>query len=90
MLLATVLLLLLVAQSSAQDHSAQNIEVEGGQFSLVDDSDDEVRLVIAMLIGVAVIALLGTFIYWVRSGEETSRHQQVNPDEHEPPSNPSS
>ncbi len=41
------------------------------------DSDDEIRLVIALLITVAVIALLGTFIYWVRTGESrTSRHDQ--------------
>ncbi len=33
------------------------------------DSDDEVRLVMALLIAVAVIALLGTLIYWVRTGD---------------------
>lgn len=33
------------------------------------DSDDEVRLVMALLIAVAVVALLGTFVYWVRTGD---------------------
>lgn len=33
------------------------------------DSDDEVRLVTALLIAVAAVALLGTFIYWVRTGD---------------------
>jgi hypothetical protein len=33
------------------------------------DSDDEVRLVMALLIAVAVVALLGTLVYWVRTGD---------------------
>lgn len=37
------------------------------------DSDDEIRLVMALLIAVAVIALLGTFIYWVRTGDRLRR-----------------
>ena len=33
------------------------------------DSDDEIRLAMALLIAVAAIALLGTFVYWVRTGD---------------------
>ncbi len=36
-------------------------------------SDDEVRLVLALLIAVAVVALLGTLIYWVRTGDGSPR-----------------
>ena len=44
------------------------------------DSDDEIRLVIALLIVVAVIALLGTFIYWVRTGGSRPPRYDDSPD----------
>ncbi|WP_419917722.1 hypothetical protein [Candidatus Poriferisocius sp.] len=33
------------------------------------NSDEEVRVVLALLIAVAAVALLGTLIYWVRTGD---------------------
>ena len=44
------------------------------------DSDDEIRCVMALLIAVAVIALLGTFVYWVRAGDSPPRGQDDRPD----------
>lgn len=44
------------------------------------DSDDEIRLVMALLIAVAVIALLGTFVYWVRTGDSSRRADEDPPD----------
>lgn len=44
------------------------------------DSDDEVQLVMALLIAVAVIALLGTFVYWVRTGDSSRRGDEDPPD----------
>ena len=41
------------------------------------DSDDEIRLAMALLITVAAVALLGTFVYWVRSGDS---HRSRNRD----------
>ena len=48
------------------------------------DSDDEVRLVMALLIAVAVIALLGTLVYWVRTGDSTRLGGGDSPDSPEP------
>lgn len=54
------------AASGPSDPVAQEQPAEPPSPS---DSDDEVRLVMALLIAVAVIALLGTLIYWVRTGD---------------------
>ena len=35
------------------------------------DSDDEIRVVMALLIAVAAVALLGTLVYWVRTGDRS-------------------
>lgn len=43
------------------------------------DSDDEVRLMLALLIAVAAVALLGTFVYWVRTGDRPSSEQGDSP-----------
>ena len=48
------------------------------------DSDDEVRLVMALLISVAAAALLGTFIYWVRTGDRSASGHGCSPDRPEP------
>jgi len=44
------------------------------------DSDDEIQLVMALLIAVAVIALLGTFVYWVRTGDGSRKGDEEPPD----------
>ncbi len=66
----------LTAEPVAQD-IAQNID--GGSDadlpvsnSAESDSDDELQVLIAALIVIAVIALLGTFIYWRRSDTEAT------------------
>lgn len=43
------------------------------------DSDDEIRLVMALLIAVAAVALLGTLIYWVRSGDRPPADEGDSP-----------
>ncbi len=67
-----------VAQVYGQDtgvdvNSGIDADTAGNRFS--GDSADEVRLFIALLLGIAVVALLGTFIYWIRSGEQAARSQ---------------
>ena len=52
---------------------AQAEQPDAGSIPSPSDSDDEIRLVMAMLIAVAVIALLGTFVYWVRVGDNPRR-----------------
>jgi len=61
-----------VAQNTAQD-------IDGGSDadlpvsnSAESDSDDELQVLIAALIVIAVIALLGTFIYWRRSDTQAT------------------
>ena len=48
------------------------------------DSDDEVRLAMALLISVAAAALLGTFVYWVRTGDSSASDHSDSPDRSEP------
>ncbi len=48
------------------------------------DSDDEVRLVMALLIAVAAVALLGTLVYWVRTGDRPAKDDADAPDRLEP------
>ena len=58
--------------ASASGPSDQISQAEQSDTEAVpspSDSDDEVRLVMVLLIAVAVIALLGTLIYWVRTGD---------------------
>ena len=43
-------------------------------------SDSEVRLVMALLIAVAAVALLGTFVYWVRTGDRRPPGNDDSPD----------
>lgn len=60
------------------DPIAQAEQPDAGSAPSPSDSDDEIRLVMALLIAVAVIALLGTFVYWVRAGD-TPRKSQKDP-----------
>ena len=55
--------------SGPSDPIAQAEQSDTEAVPSPSDSDDEVRLVMAMLIAVAVVALLGTLIYWVRTGD---------------------
>ena len=43
-------------------------------------SDSEVRLVMALLVAVAAVTLLGTLVYWVRSGDRPSADEGDSPD----------
>ena len=47
-------------------------------------SDSEVRLVMALLIAVAAVALLGTLVYWVRSGDRPPADEGDSPGAPEP------
>lgn len=47
-------------------------------------SDREVRLVMALLIAVAAVSLLGTFVYWVRTGDRRPSGEDDLPDAVEP------
>ena len=55
--------------SEPSDPIAQSEQPDTGSVPSPPDSDDEIRLVMALLIAVAVVALLGTLIYWVRTGD---------------------
>jgi len=69
------------ADPAAQaDPVSQAEQPDRGPVLPPSDSDDEVRLVMALLIAVAVIALLGTFVYWVRVGAAPRRGRQGPPD----------
>lgn len=62
----------LVSPAGASAPSDRIVQAEQPETEAVpspSDSDDEIRLVMALLIAVAVIALLGTFVYWVRAGD---------------------
>ncbi|WP_419926698.1 hypothetical protein [Candidatus Poriferisocius sp.] len=67
--------------SDLSDPTAQEQPAEPPSPS---DSDDEVRLVMALLIAVAVIALLGTLVYWVRTGDSPRLGSGDSPDGPEP------
>ena len=62
------------------DPVAQVEQPDRGSVPSPSDSDDEIRLVMALLIAVAVIALLGTFVYWVRAGDTPRRSRKDSPD----------
>ena len=62
------------------DLVAQSEQPETGSVPSPSDSDDEIRLVMALLIAVAVIALLGTFVYWVRAGDTPRKGRKDSPD----------
>ena len=47
-------------------------------------SDSEVRLVMALLIAVAAVALLGTLVYWVRTGDRRPPDQDDSLEAAEP------
>ena len=66
--------------SGLPDHMAQAGQPEAEPISSPSDSDDEIRLVMALLIAVAVIALLGTFVYWVRTGDSSRTGDEDPPD----------
>ena len=61
------------------DSAAQSDRPENGALAAPSDSDDEIRLVMALLIAVAVIALLGTFVYWVRTGDTAHPDREDSP-----------
>jgi len=67
--------------SGPSDPIAQEQPIEAPSPS---DSDDEVRLVMALLIAVAAVALLGTFVYWVRTGDNSTSGRRDSPDNAEP------
>lgn len=58
---------------------AQAEQPDTGSVPSPSDSDDEIQLVMALLIAVAVIALLGTFVYWVRTGDSSRRVDEDPP-----------
>ena len=58
---------------------AQAEQPDTGSVPSPSDSDDEIQLVMALLIAVAVIALLGTFVYWVRTGDSSRRGDEEPP-----------
>lgn len=62
---------------------AQAEQPDTGSIPSPSDSDDEIRLVMALLIAVAVIALLGTFVYWVRAGDSPRRGRADSSDSSE-------
>lgn len=62
------------------DSVAQIGQPEAEPIPSPSDSDDEIQLVMALLIAVAVIALLGTFVYWVRTGDSSRRGDEDTPD----------
>lgn len=62
------------------DPIAQSEQPDTGSVPSPSDSDDEIRLVMALLIAVAVIALLGTFVYWVRAGDTPRKGRRDSPD----------
>lgn len=66
------------------DPVAQAGQTEAEPIPSPSDSDDEIQLVMALLIAVAVIALLGTFVYWVRTGDGSRRGNEDPPDISEP------
>lgn len=70
--------------SGPPDSAAQSVQFDTGSVPSPSDSDDEIRLVMALLIAVAVIALLGTFVYWVRTGDSSRRADEDPPDRPEP------
>lgn len=55
--------------AAASESSEPVVQEQPAEAPAPSDSDDEVRLVMALLVAVAVIALLGTLIYWVRTGD---------------------
>ncbi len=70
--------------SGPPDAVAQSEQSDTGSVPSPSDSDDEIQLVMALLIAVAVIALLGTFVYWVRTGDSSRRTDEDPPDSREP------
>ena len=57
------------AQPGPSDPVAQGEQSDTPSAPSPPKSDNEVRLVMALLIAVAAVALLGTFVYWVRTGD---------------------
>ena len=70
--------------SGPSDPVAQEQSPDTGSIPFPSDSDDEVRLVMALLIAVAAAALLGTFVYWVRTGDSTPSNHDDSPESAEP------
>ncbi|WP_419848324.1 hypothetical protein [Candidatus Poriferisocius sp.] len=66
--------------ADSSDPIAQAEQPDTRSVPSPSDSDDEIRLVMALLIAVAVIALLGTFVYWVRAGDASRRGRRDSPD----------
>lgn len=66
--------------SGLPEQAAQAGQPDTQSIPSPSDSDDEIRLVMALLIAVAVIALLGTFVYWVRTGDSSRRGDGDPPD----------
>ena len=66
--------------SELTDPIAQAGQPEAESVPSPSDSDDEIQLVMALLIAVAVIALLGTLVYWVRTGDSSQKGDEDPPD----------
>ena len=62
------------------DPVAQADQPDTETYPFPSDSDDEIRLIMALLIAVAVVALLGTLVYWVRTGDSSRRGDEDSPD----------
>ena len=73
-----------VGASGPSDPVAQEQSPDTGSIPSPSDSDDEVRLVMALLIAVAAVSLLGTFVYWVRTGDSSPSGHGDSPDSPEP------
>ena len=78
-LLATGVLGSAAGTSEPSDSVAQAEQPESDAIPSPSDSDDEIRLAMALLIAVAAVALLGTFVYWVRTGDGPRKGQDETP-----------
>ena len=74
---ATAALGSVAGASELSDSITQAEQLDTEAVSSPSDSDDEIRLAMALLITVAAVALLGTFVYWVRTGDS---HRSRNRD----------
>lgn len=65
--------------SESSDPIAQAEQPDTEGVPSPSDSDDEIRLAMALLITVAAVALLGTLVYWVRTGDSHRSRNRDSP-----------
>jgi len=75
----TVALGSVAVASEPADSVAQAEQPDTEAVPSPSDSDDEIRLAMALLITVAAVALLGTFVYWVRTGDSHRSRNRDSP-----------